>query len=193
MLASAEGKTFHSKTFCMKNNFNHIHAWHFKVKVFQWATWQSRRVDTVRASLVVQAVGSLGWEDPLEEGMANPLQYSCLENPQGQRSLVGCSPWGRREWDMTEDRYSKHKKNRRKGRLYINCVFQEEELGLDVEMKHFYISIFLKDGPLSCVWCTGKTQRDGMEREAGGGIGMGNTCNSMADSCQCMTKTTTIL
>ena len=25
-----------------------------------------------------------------------------------------------------------------------------------------------------------------------GGIGMGNTCNSMADSCQCMTKPTTI-
>ena len=30
-------------------------------------------------------------------------------------------------------------------------------------------------------------------REVGGGIGMGNTCKSMADSCQCMTKTTTIL
>ena len=42
-------------------------------------------------------------------------------------------------------------------------------------------------------WCTGKTQRDGMEREAGGGIGMGNTCKSLADSCQCMAKTTTIL
>ena len=42
-------------------------------------------------------------------------------------------------------------------------------------------------------WCTGKTQRDGMEREVGGGIGMGNTCKSMADSCQCMEKTTTVL
>ena len=42
-------------------------------------------------------------------------------------------------------------------------------------------------------WCTGKTQRDGMGREAGGVIGMGNTCKSMADSCQCMAKTTTIL
>ena len=42
-------------------------------------------------------------------------------------------------------------------------------------------------------WCTGKTQRDGVEREVGGGIGVGNTCNSMADSCQCMTKPTTIL
>ena len=38
-------------------------------------------------------------------------------------------------------------------------------------------------------WCTGKTQRDRVEREGGGGIGMGNTCKSMADSCQCMTKT----
>ena len=26
-------------------------------------------------------VQSLGWEDPLEEGMATQLQYSCLENP----------------------------------------------------------------------------------------------------------------
>ena len=42
-------------------------------------------------------------------------------------------------------------------------------------------------------WCTGKTQRDQVVREVGGGIGMENTCKSMANSCQCMTKTTTIL
>ena len=42
-------------------------------------------------------------------------------------------------------------------------------------------------------WCTRKTQRDWVGREAEEGIGMGNTCKSMADSCQCMTKTTTIL
>ena len=42
-------------------------------------------------------------------------------------------------------------------------------------------------------WCTGKTQRDGMEKEAGGESGMRDTCKSMADSCQCMAKTTTIL
>ena len=41
-------------------------------------------------------------------------------------------------------------------------------------------------------WCTGKTQRDSVEREVGGGIRMGNTCKSMADSCQCMTKITII-
>ena len=35
-------------------------------------------------------------------GHGNPLQYSCLENPQGQRSLAGCSPWGHKELDMTK-------------------------------------------------------------------------------------------
>ena len=32
----------------------------------------------------------------------NPLQYSCLENPHGQRSLEGYSPWGCKELDETE-------------------------------------------------------------------------------------------
>ena len=40
-------------------------------------------------------------------------------------------------------------------------------------------------------WCTGKTQREWVEREVGGGIGMGNTCKPMAVSFQCMTKFTT--
>ena len=35
-------------------------------------------------------------------GNGYPPQYSCLENPQGQRSLAGCSPWGRKESDTTE-------------------------------------------------------------------------------------------
>ena len=32
----------------------------------------------------------------------NPLQYSCLENLHGQRSLAGCNPWGLKELDTTE-------------------------------------------------------------------------------------------
>ena len=58
----------------------------------------------IRASLVAQTVKnlpeiqetwvpSLGWEDPLEEGMATHSSNSCLENPHGQRSLKGYSPW----------------------------------------------------------------------------------------------------
>ena len=42
-------------------------------------------------------------------------------------------------------------------------------------------------------WCTGMTLRDGMGSEVGRGFRMGNTCTPMADSCQCMAKTTTIL
>ena len=34
----------------------------------------------------------LGWEDPLEKGMATPSHISCLDNPHGQRSLAGYSP-----------------------------------------------------------------------------------------------------
>ena len=35
-------------------------------------------------------------------GHSDPLQYSCLENPHGQRSLAGYSPQGHKEFGMTE-------------------------------------------------------------------------------------------
>ena len=35
-------------------------------------------------------------------GHGNTLQYLCLKNPNGQRSLVGYSPWGCKELDMIE-------------------------------------------------------------------------------------------
>ena len=35
-------------------------------------------------------------------GHGNPLQYSCLENPRGQKSLACCSPRGCKESDRTE-------------------------------------------------------------------------------------------
>ena len=46
---------------------------------------------------------------------------------------------------------------------------------------------------IAWTWYTGKTHRDRVEREVGEGIDMGNTCKSMADSCQCMRETTTTL
>ena len=36
------------------------------------------------------------------EGKGYPLQYSCLENLHGQRSLAGYSPGGQKELDTTE-------------------------------------------------------------------------------------------
>ena len=41
-------------------------------------------------------------------GHSNPLQYSCLENPNGQRSLVGYCPWGCKESDTTEQLNTQH-------------------------------------------------------------------------------------
>ena len=36
----------------------------------------------------------LGFRRSLGGGHGNPLQYSCLENLHGQRSLVGYGTWG---------------------------------------------------------------------------------------------------
>jgi len=52
--------------------------------------------------------GSIPGSEISGEGHGNPLQYSCLENPHGQRSLGGYSPWGHKELDMTE-RPNNHK------------------------------------------------------------------------------------
>ena len=42
-----------------------------------------------------------GWGRSPGEGNGNPLLFSCLENPHGQRSLVSYSPSGCKELDMT--------------------------------------------------------------------------------------------
>ena len=43
-----------------------------------------------------------GSEKSLGVRNGKPLQYSCLENSMGKRSLVGYSPWGHKESDTTE-------------------------------------------------------------------------------------------
>ena len=48
---------------------------------------------------------SLGWEDPLEkEWQSTPVLLPGKSH--GQKSLVGYSPWGRKESDMTERLHS---------------------------------------------------------------------------------------
>ena len=50
-------------------------------------------------------VGDLGLIPGLERtpgGHSNLLQYSCLENPHGERSLAVYSPWSCKESDTTE-------------------------------------------------------------------------------------------
>ena len=49
-------------------------------------------------------VGSIpGSEGSPGVGNDNPLWYCCLENSMEKRSLVGYSPWGCKESDMTEN------------------------------------------------------------------------------------------
>ena len=67
----------------------------------KWASLVVRVVKNPPAVLET-CVGSLGWEDPLEEGMATHFTTLAFENPHEQRSLVGYSPWGCKESDRTE-------------------------------------------------------------------------------------------
>ena len=64
---------------------------------------------SLRAQVVKKStckVGDLGLIPGLGRspggGHGNPLQYSCLENPHGQRNLADSSLWGRKELDTTE-------------------------------------------------------------------------------------------
>ena len=65
--------------------------------------WLPLVVRTVKNLPAMQGsqVQSLGREDPFEKGMAS---YSSIFawKIHGQRSLVGYSPWDRKESDMTE-------------------------------------------------------------------------------------------
>ena len=48
---------------------------------------------------MVKSSPAKGWEDSLEE---IPTPVFLPGKFHGQRSLVGCSPWGHKELDMTE-------------------------------------------------------------------------------------------
>ena len=62
--------------------------------------WNSMYLSSVVHTLLVYSMPGSGRSPG--GGHGNPLQYSCLENPHGQRSLAGYRPWGCTESDMTE-------------------------------------------------------------------------------------------
>ena len=66
--------------------------------------WAPLVAHTIKNPSAVQEtwVWSLAWEDSPGRGHGNPLQDTCLENPYRQRCLVGYSPWGRKESDITK-------------------------------------------------------------------------------------------
>ena len=66
----------------------------------RWASWWLRLVRNLPAILETQ-VQSLGQEDPLEMEW-QPTPVFLPGEFHGQMSLVGYSPWGGKESDMTE-------------------------------------------------------------------------------------------
>ena len=82
-------------------------------------------------------------------GHGNPLQYSCLENPHGQRSLAGYSLWGHKESDMTERLSTAQCESHFLGRLIISLGVPKER-GLEYSRRkkgqtfYFFSSTFLR-------------------------------------------------
>ena len=65
-----------------------------------WASLLAQKVKNLPA---MRETGFDPWvgKIPLRRAW-HPLQYSYLENPPGQRSLVGYSPWDQKESNTTE-------------------------------------------------------------------------------------------
>ena len=63
--------------------------------------WISGKEPACKAGATGEAVRTLGWKDPLEEGLATCSSVLAGES-HGQRSLAGYSPWDHRESDTTE-------------------------------------------------------------------------------------------
>ena len=67
---------------------------------YSWASLVTQTVKNLPAMWKIW-VRSLGWEDPLEEGMATHSSILAWRI-HGQRNLVGYSPWNKQELDTTE-------------------------------------------------------------------------------------------
>ena len=69
---------------------------------FMIKTLQKMGIEGTYLNLVKGIVNKPTVNIILGEGDGTPFQYSCLENPMDGGSLVGCSPLGCEEWDMTK-------------------------------------------------------------------------------------------
>ena len=107
------------------------------------------------ASLVAQAVKnlpamwetwvwSLGWEDPLEEGMATHSNILAWRIPMG-RSLEGYSPWGHR---VRYDWMAKHstRENAKNSEMTFWDMF--DVLSWDIKGANFFVLLFFLPLPV---------------------------------------------
>ena len=150
-------------------------------------------------------VGDLGWIPGLGrfpgEGNGNPLQYSCLENSMDRGAWRSTVHGGPKELDMTER--LTHQFSNLGTQMYPNFGLCGRRRGWDVsreQHQNMYIIYGETDHQPRLDArdkCSGLVHwEDPVESgRVGGGRGDrdGNTCKSMADSCQCLAKTTTIL
>ena len=84
--------------------FTHIVLSRFQLCLTLWAFPEAQLIKNLPANAGdARDVGSIpGSGRPPGGGRGNLFQYSCLENPYGQRSPVGYSPQGGKESDTTE-------------------------------------------------------------------------------------------
>ena len=67
---------------------------------YSWVSLVTKMVKNLPA-MQETWVRYLGWEDPLEEGMATHPSILAGESTWTEKP-VGCSPWDRKEYDATE-------------------------------------------------------------------------------------------
>ena len=67
-------------------------------------------------------VQSLGWDDPLENGMATHSSILAWRI-HGQRSLVGYSTWGCKELDMTEQLSTAQHMKSKEEKMYMQGLY----------------------------------------------------------------------
>ena len=74
-----------------------IHVFINAINSYLMSSWASLVAQSVKNLPAVQEtrMWSLGWEDPWRR-KCQPIPVSLPGKSHGQRSLVGCSPWGRR-------------------------------------------------------------------------------------------------
>ena len=82
------------------NCLNHIMLWE-NLYMNIYKCWASPVAHGEEFACIAGDLGSISGLGRFHGGgHNNPLQYSCQENPHGQRSLAGFSLWGRRESDI---------------------------------------------------------------------------------------------